>query len=76
MRIVADVMENILCRKIGGMANGLSILLFFVSVALIMRSELKGKKQVIRTLGKYKTIKPYRKPYKIYYGRAFVLHKL
>lgn len=46
VRIIADIMEDILCRKIGGMINGLSIILFFVSVVLITRSELKKRRQL------------------------------
>jgi hypothetical protein len=45
VRIVADVFEDIACRKIGGMANGISILLFFISIAGIMVSELQKRKQ-------------------------------
>jgi hypothetical protein len=44
VRIIADIMEDALCRKIGGMVNGISILLFFVSIAFIMQSELKKRK--------------------------------
>jgi hypothetical protein len=43
IRIVADLFEDVLCRKIGGMVNGLSILLFFVSIVLIMANELKKR---------------------------------
>lgn len=43
IRVVADLLEDIVCRKIGGIANGLSILLFFISIAWIMRSELRRR---------------------------------
>lgn len=45
VRILADIIGDVLCRKIGGMANGVSILLFFISVAMIMKNELLKRKQ-------------------------------
>lgn len=46
VRITADLIGDIICRKIGGMINGLSIILFFVSVVVITKGELKTKKQL------------------------------
>jgi len=46
IRIVADILEDIICRKIGGLANGIAILLFFISIAGIMKSELKKRNKV------------------------------
>ena len=45
VRIMADIMENILIRKIAGFANGVAILLFFVSIAIIVIQELVKRKQ-------------------------------
>jgi uncharacterized membrane-anchored protein len=45
IRIIADILEDVLCRKIGGMTNGVSIFLFFVSVVFIMKKELNKRKQ-------------------------------
>lgn len=46
IRIVADIIEDVTCRKIGGLLNGISILLFFVSIGFIMKTELNKRKQV------------------------------
>jgi hypothetical protein len=43
VRIIADVVGDVTCRKIGGMLNGVSILLFFVSIAAIMIIEIRKK---------------------------------
>lgn len=57
IRIVADLLEDVLCRKIGGIVNGLSILLFFISIAVIMKMELKKRgDQVNRTVRLGKTV--------------------
>jgi hypothetical protein len=40
IRIMADILEDVLCRKVSGMANGISILLFFISIGLIVKKEL------------------------------------
>jgi hypothetical protein len=45
VRIIADVIGDVTCRKIGGLANGISIFLFFVSVAAIMVTELRKRKR-------------------------------
>lgn len=55
VRIVSDVVVDVLCRKIAGMANGLSILLFFVSMAVIMRNEIQ-KRKLTATAGEYKKL--------------------
>jgi hypothetical protein len=47
IRIVADLWEDVVCRKIGGMVNGISILLFFVSIVFIMRVELNKRRQSV-----------------------------
>lgn len=44
IRIMADVMERIWLRKTAGIASGLSILLFFVSIAAIVIGELQKRK--------------------------------
>jgi len=44
VRIVADIIQDTACRKIAGMANGICILVFFGSIAVIMRSELSKKR--------------------------------
>jgi hypothetical protein len=45
VRIIADVIGDVTCRKIGGLVNGISIFLFFISVAAIMVTELRKKKR-------------------------------
>jgi hypothetical protein len=50
VRIIADLFEDIVCRKIGGIANGISILLFFISIASIMRRELNKKRKLSATV--------------------------
>jgi hypothetical protein len=49
VRIVADVAEDSLCRRIAGMVSGITILLFFISIAVIMKSELGKRRQVKAT---------------------------
>ncbi len=44
LRIVADVVENIGIRKTAGLLNGIAILLFFLTIAVTVKMELrKGK---------------------------------
>lgn len=45
IRIVADILEDVPCRRIGGMVNGICILLFFISIVVIMKLELNKRKQ-------------------------------
>lgn len=45
-RIIADVVENTPLRKLAGIANGFSMLLFFASIAVIMVQELKRKQMI------------------------------
>jgi len=46
VRIIADMFADVICRKIGGVFNGISILLFFVSIAAIMVAEIKNRNRV------------------------------
>ncbi|MCU7551709.1 hypothetical protein OCK74_21490 [Chitinophagaceae bacterium LB-8] len=41
LRIVADVIESIHARRIAGLLNGVAILLFFVTIAVTVKMELK-----------------------------------
>ncbi|MGZ3845810.1 MAG: hypothetical protein ACXVBH_07125, partial [Flavisolibacter sp.] len=52
VRIVADLLADTTCRKIGGLVNGASILLFFVSIAVIMLGEVRKGKEVAGRLKK------------------------
>jgi len=45
IRIIADLLQDVPCRKIAGLVNGVFILIFFFSIAVIMRSELNKKKR-------------------------------
>lgn len=45
VRMAADVAGDIVCRKIAGMANGATILLFFVSIGWILRKEWAKQKK-------------------------------
>lgn len=44
-RIIADITEQIELRKWAGMINGIAILLFFVTIAFIVRQELSKRKR-------------------------------
>ena len=63
LRVVADIMEEIACRKIAGLINGVCIVMFFVSIVTILRSELRKKVRLNATVrsgnekggGKYNT---------------------
>lgn len=44
VRIIADLVGDVLCRKIAGLANGIIILLFFSSIAIIVMRELQKRK--------------------------------
>jgi hypothetical protein len=48
MRVVGDSTGNLLLRKTGGIANGVVILLFFVTVALLFSSEMRKRRPVLR----------------------------
>ncbi len=48
IRVIADIITDPVCRRIGGIANGFTILLFFVTVALIVRKELQKRKASVR----------------------------
>jgi len=39
LRIIADGLGDVWCRKIGGMISGLAMLLFFISIAFILHTE-------------------------------------
>jgi hypothetical protein len=43
VRIVGDMISNVPVRRVGGLLNGVAILLFFINVAVIVRQEL-GKR--------------------------------
>jgi hypothetical protein len=43
IRVIADCIESIEWRRVAGLANGLIILLFFISVAFIVRQELRKR---------------------------------
>lgn len=42
-RIVGDMLSNVEVRRIGGLLNGVAILLFFINVAVIVRQELRKR---------------------------------
>jgi hypothetical protein len=44
IRIIADVIGDVWCRKIGGFTNGITILLFFISIAFIVMQELRQRR--------------------------------
>jgi hypothetical protein len=44
LRILGDVVGNVLLRRIGGIGNGVVILLFFISVAALFVTEVKKRK--------------------------------
>jgi hypothetical protein len=44
IRIMADVIGDAWCRKIGGLTNGIAILLFFISIAFIVMQELRPRR--------------------------------
>jgi hypothetical protein len=44
VRIIADVNADSTCRSYAGLVNGITILLFFITVALIVRREVGKKK--------------------------------
>lgn len=48
LRVGAGVAGNIMIRKSAGMANGVAILLFFATVAVIVRTELKRMRFLIK----------------------------
>jgi len=43
VRIVADLLGDVVCRKIAGLTSGISMLLFFISIAVITKIELRKK---------------------------------
>lgn len=43
VRVIADCVEDVTCRKLAGLSNGVVILLFFISVASISKNELNNK---------------------------------
>ncbi|RYZ62556.1 MAG: hypothetical protein EOO14_01955 [Chitinophagaceae bacterium] len=50
VRIVGDVTGNALARKAGGIANGMTILLFFLTIAILFRAEVqKRRKRLSKT---------------------------
>ena len=44
VRISGDIVTNVALRRAGGIMNGIVILLFFINIALIVRSELKKRR--------------------------------
>lgn len=44
LRIIADVIGDVGWRKMGGLSNGITILLFFISIAFIVIQELKKRR--------------------------------
>jgi hypothetical protein len=44
VRIISDFLAEITCRKYAGLANGITILLFFITVAITVRTELLRRK--------------------------------
>ena len=48
MRIWGDVSGNVVLRKWGGMGNGLSILLFFITIAVIVGSALQARRRQLK----------------------------
>lgn len=47
LRIVGDVTGNALTRKTGGIANGVVILLFFLTVAFLFKKEIVRRKKIL-----------------------------
>lgn len=46
LRVVADIIEDVSLRRISGMLNGVAILLFFVTIAVTVKVELKKWKML------------------------------
>jgi hypothetical protein len=44
VRIIADLFGDITCRKYAGLTNGITIIIFFINVAVIVRGELLQRK--------------------------------
>jgi hypothetical protein len=44
IRVIADILEDAPCRKAAGLANGIFILAFFVSVLIILRIEVTRRR--------------------------------
>jgi hypothetical protein len=48
LRVIADIIENVSLRKASGMVNGITILLFFITLAFTVKAELKKWKNSSR----------------------------
>ena len=47
-RMIADVKAMPLVRKYAGMINGLTLLLFFITIAVVVNGELKKRKRLVK----------------------------
>jgi hypothetical protein len=50
IRIAGDVLTNVDVRRVGGLLNGVAMLLFFINVGVIVRQELgkRAKRAVLK----------------------------